>query len=149
MTNLDVMSKHDATPRCHGMVSRRVTSRHDVTTWCHAVTSHCGNAIMSMYTRHPVKEAKNYVFQDGDLDLWPMTLTSELVRDMVKVNPSTKFWVRMFNGSVARALTDRHTDTQTGPILYPRPLMREGIKISLIKSKSSPSPDLNLHIIAL
>ena len=34
------------------------------------------------------------------------------------------------NGSVVRALTDgqTHTDTQTWPILYPRPLTRERIK---------------------
>ncbi len=31
------------------------------------------------------------------------------------------------NGSVVRALTDRHTHTRTGPIPYPRPLTREGI----------------------
>ncbi len=48
-----------------------------------------------------------------------MTLTSELLRDMIKVNPSTKFWVRILNGSAVRALTDRQTHTQTGPILYP------------------------------
>ena len=35
----------------------------------------------------------------------------------------------MSNGSVVRELTNRHTQTdrQTGPILYPRPLTREGI----------------------
>ena len=53
---------------------------------------------------------------------WPMTLTVKLIRDIVKVNPSTKFWVRTSNGLAGRALTDG----QTGPILYPPPLTREG-----------------------
>ncbi len=61
-----------------------------------------------------------------------MTLTFELIRDIVKVNPSTKFRVRTLNGFAGRVLTDgqtdRWTDGQTGPILYPRPLTREGIK---------------------
>ncbi len=74
----------------------------------------------------------NHVFQPGDLDLWPMTLTFELIRDIIKVNASTKFRVCMSNGSAMRALTDRqtHTHTQTGPILYPRPLTREGINLN-------------------
>ena len=42
-----------------------------------------------------------------------MTLTFELIRDIVKVNPSTKFWVRASNGSARRVLTDKHTHTQT------------------------------------
>ena len=58
-----------------------------------------------------------------------MTLTFELIRDIIKVNASIKYWVCMSNGSAMRALTDRQTDThtQTGPILYPPPLTREGI----------------------
>ncbi len=38
-----------------------------------------------------------------------MTLTFKLIRDIIKVNPSTKFWVRMSNSSTVRALTDRHS----------------------------------------
>ena len=53
--------------------------------------------------------SENHVFQRSNLDLWPMTLTFQLIRDMVKVNLSTKFWVRMSNGSAGRALTNRHT----------------------------------------
>ncbi len=55
-----------------------------------------------------------------------MTLTFELVRDIIKDNVSAKFQVCSSNGSTVRALTNRHTDTQTGPILYPRQLTREG-----------------------
>ncbi len=63
-----------------------------------------------------------------------MTLTFELVRDIIQGNVPAKFQVRSSNGSTMRALTDRQTDrhtdtqthTQTGPILYPRPLTREG-----------------------
>ena len=43
----------------------------------------------------------------------PMTLTFELIWDIIKVNPSTKFWVRTSNGSVVRVLNYRQTDTHT------------------------------------
>ncbi len=60
------------------------------------------------------------------------TLTFELIQDIVKVNVCTKFWVCTSNGSAVRELTDAHTHThrQTGPISYPRPLTREGIKVT-------------------
>ncbi len=58
--------------------------------------------------------------------LWPMNLTFELIRDFIKLNAFTKFWVSTSNGSPLRVLTDRHTHLQTGPISYPRPLMQEG-----------------------
>ncbi len=63
-----------------------------------------------------------------------MTLTFEPIRDIIKVNASTKFRVCMSNGSAVRALTNRQTDThtQTGPILYPGPLTREGMKSTCI-----------------
>ncbi len=110
--------------------------RHDVvpwryvTSWCHAVTSHdvrCHDKLA--LCNSPIWNFGNHVFQPGDLDLWPMTLTFELIWDIIKVNASTKFRVCTSNGSAVRALTDRqtHTHTQTGPILYPRPLTREGI----------------------
>ncbi len=76
----------------------------------------------------------------GDLDLWPMTLTFELIWDMVKVNVFLKSLVRMSDGSVVRELTDAQTDRQTdmcltdrqtGPIPYPRPLTLEGMKLSI------------------
>ncbi len=38
-----------------------------------------------------------------------MTLTFKLIRDIIKANASNKFWVPTSNGSVVRALTDRHT----------------------------------------
>ena len=37
---------------------------------------------------------------------WPMTLTMKPVRDIIKVNPCTKFCDRTLNGSAVRALTD-------------------------------------------
>ena len=58
-----------------------------------------------------------------------MTLTFELIQDIVKVNACTKFWVRTSNGSAVRELIDAHTHRQTGPILYPRPLTQEGITL--------------------
>ncbi len=55
---------------------------------------------------------ENHVFWPGDLDLWPTTLSIELVRDIVQIHPSTNFRVRMSNGSAMRVLTDRRTDGQ-------------------------------------
>ncbi len=42
-----------------------------------------------------------------------MTLTFELVQDIIKVNPCTKFHDCMPKGSAVRVLTDRQTDRQT------------------------------------
>ncbi len=42
-----------------------------------------------------------------------MTLTFELIQDIIKVNACTKFWVCMSNGSAVRELTDAHTHTHT------------------------------------
>ena len=42
-----------------------------------------------------------------------MTLAFEPIRDIVNLNPYTKFWVNTSHGSVGRALTDTQTDTQT------------------------------------
>ena len=61
---------------------------------------------------------KNYILTGWP---WPMTLTIELVQDIIKVNLCTKFYDHMPNGSAVRALTDRHTprhtETQTAPFL--------------------------------
>ncbi len=99
-----------------------VTWRH-VTSWHPGVTSndilcHDSGSIWAI----PSEVSKIHVFQHGDLDLWPMTLIFELVRYIIKVHTSTKFWFRTVNRSAVRALTD----TQTGPIPYTRPLTREG-----------------------
>ena len=42
-----------------------------------------------------------------------MALTFELVQDIIKVNPCTKFNDCTPNGSAMRALTDRQTDRHT------------------------------------
>ncbi len=75
----------------------------------------------------------------GDLDLWPMTLSIELVWDIVQIHPSTNFRVHMSNGLAVRVFTDRRKDRQTdrrtdgqmdrrtGPKTLPRPLTREVI----------------------
>ncbi len=87
-----------------------VTSRDIVTSW-HDVR---WRLVMTECTKiWPIRNFGNHVFQPGDLDLWPMTLTFELIRDIMKVNVSTTFWVSMSNGSAVRALTDRHMHTHT------------------------------------
>ncbi len=42
-----------------------------------------------------------------------MTLTLELIRDIAKVDLSTKFWVRTSHDSPVRALTNRQTHRRT------------------------------------
>ena len=71
------------------------------------------------------KPWKKWFFGPGDLDLWLMTLTIELVREVIKVNPCAKFHDHMPNGSALRVLTDKQAHTQTAPFLKPRPLTRE------------------------
>ncbi len=38
----------------------------------------------------PITNFENYIFQYGDPDLWPMTLTFEPIWDIIKVNPHAK-----------------------------------------------------------
>ncbi len=80
----------------------------DVTLWHHDMAS---DDVMT----EPIRNFGNHIFRPGDLDLWPMTLTFELIRQILGL------YVKRFSQ------TDRHTHTETGPIPYPWPLMREGI----------------------
>ncbi len=50
------------------------------------------------------------LFQPSDLDFWPMTF--KIIQGIIKVNPSTKFWVHASNGSAVRVLNYRRTDRQ-------------------------------------
>ena len=129
-------------PSLSVLLSKDVKWSHDATLWCHTWQSEPAQVNLS-------ENPKNRVFQPSDLDLWPLTLTFKLIRDIVKVNPSIKFWVRTFNGSARRALTDTHT--QTGPIPYPRPLtqLREWWvnvrSISALMNSANPPKSWWLH----
>ena len=57
------------------------------------------------------QNTQKHVFQSGDL--WPMTLTIELIQDIIKGNPHTKLWVGRSHGSAVRALADGQTAWQT------------------------------------
>ena len=66
-------------------------------------------------------------FQNGDFDLWPWPLNSSKILSKAMSTPNFR--------SVAQTVqpwerwqTDTHTDTQTGPILYPRQLTQEGTR---------------------
>ncbi len=82
-----------------------MTSHHDVM-WRHAVTFYviCHDK-MNLY-RSTHQKLQHYVFPRGDLDLWPIILTFELIRDIIRVNPHIKFYISMSNGSATRELTD-------------------------------------------
>ena len=47
-----------------------------------------------------------------------MTFIIELIQDMIKVNPCTKFCDHTTHGSAVRALTDRQTDTHTDGTVF-------------------------------
>ncbi len=64
-----------------------------------------------IYTGHTTKKSEKHVFQNGDLHLWPVTLTFKLIQDITKDNVQTET-VQTPNGSAGRALTDRRTDRQ-------------------------------------
>ncbi len=66
-----------------------------------------------IYTCQPVWNSENHIFQPGDLDLWPITLAIQLVRDVIKVNPDTKFLVPTSSGSAVRVLADGQTEWHT------------------------------------
>ncbi len=109
--------KEVTTSRCD------ITWHHDVAAWRH-VTS----GVMTKWHIHsiPPLKLKKSRFSTGWP--WPMTLTIELSRDSMPV-PKFKIVGQTFQPWEC-SLTDRHTDGrtdgQTGPILYPPPLTREG-----------------------
>ena len=83
--------------------------------WRHVTSQQCDMTyyVITKWTVHsfsPFICLENHVFWPGDLDLWPMTLSIKLVRDIVEIHPSTNFRVRMSNGSAVRVFTDRRTD---------------------------------------
>ena len=104
-----MMSYHDVTWRHDVVPWRYVTSCRDV----HDVRCHDKLALCNS----PIWNFRNHVFQPGDLDLWPSN-SSEISS---RSTPPPNFG-------------HTHTHTQAGPILYPRPLTREGIMIRPLES---------------
>ena len=103
----------DVVTSCHGIMwCRDVTC---VTSWCHVTSWHC--TICQGISSINLKNTGNYVFEPGDLDLWPMTFIIEFFQNIIKVNPCTKFRDHTSNRSAVRALTDRQTHRRTGPFL--------------------------------
>ncbi len=119
-----------------------VTWRHDFT-WqlCH------GNTGLLFLRLHHQKVGKSHFFNVAtltfDLRPWPSNSSKILSRSI----PTSNF--RSLSQTVQpweRWITDRHTNTQThrqtGPILYPRPLTREGIIYGNIWVKSEDGLNL-------
>ncbi len=83
----------------------------------------CSTCSMSVgcYKSSP-RKLQNYIFQQDDLDLWPMALTIKLARDVIKVNLCAKFCDCTSISSAVRVFTnwhaDRQTDRQTDRHLY-------------------------------
>ena len=84
-----------------------VTWPHDIMSWHHTIGDRFGISLLKS------ESPGNNVFEPGDLNLWPMTLTIELVWDVMKVNPCAKFHDRTPNGLAVKALTDRQTRTHS------------------------------------
>ncbi len=115
-----------ALPRCALLVSI-LAQKSRMMSWHHAVTWRdvifyviiCHDK-MNLY-RSTHQKLQNHVFQHGDLDLWPWPSNSSEI--LSESTPIPNF------GSVRQTVQPREswqTHTQTGPILYPRPLTREG-----------------------
>ncbi len=68
----------------------------DMMSWGHAVKS-LTSVDMTKWTctDHTIRKSENHVFQNGDFDLWPMSLTFQLIQNIVRFNPSTKARVCM------------------------------------------------------
>ncbi len=75
-----------------------------------------------------------------------MTLTFELIRDIIKVNASTKFRVCMSNGSAVRAFTDTHTHTD-GTDFIPSTATQEGKM--LICLCTFPQNQLDIRLVGI
>ena len=70
-------------------------------------------ALISNIWQKDQAKLQNYVFLQHGLDLWSMTLTIELLQDVIKVNSCTKFCDHTSIRSAARVPTDWQTDRQT------------------------------------
>ena len=68
---------HHFVTSCDIMTYCDVTQRHDVMPWCHTIGS--GFGICYPKSENP----GNIFFWPGDLELWPMNLTTELVQDIL------------------------------------------------------------------
>ena len=99
-----------------------VTPWHHKTSWHHAVTSH------DVICPHHKKHAKVLFFKMAtltfDLRPWPSNLHDILSMAISALNFRS---VAQAVQSLEHWQTDTQTHTQTGPIPYPRQLMREGI----------------------
>ena len=85
----------DGTPWCH------------VVPWCHMTSGVMTKWLCAIYIGHTIRKSRKIRF------LKMATLTYDLdLRTHPRYchcQPPSKFWVRMSNGSVGRALTDKHT----------------------------------------
>ena len=91
-------SWHDVTWRFDVVAWRHVTL------WSHGMTS---DDVMTEYTKK-LRKSRFSIWWP-----WPLALTFKLIRDIIKVNASTKFWVSTSNGSAVSALTYRQTHIHT------------------------------------
>ncbi len=101
----DVMWRRDVMPWRHMTSQRHAMTSRDIMTSHHKPVF----GICSLKSEN----SGNYVFDLGDLDLWPMTLTIKLVQGNIKINPCIKYRDHMSNGSAVRVLTDRQTHRHT------------------------------------
>ena len=110
-----------------------VSGRRDVTPWRHVTWRHTVSRLSYSYMAILILCHLNQycnIFWPCDLDLWPMTLLIKLDLDILYIHLPAKIHVSMLNGLAPRALNDRQTDTQTGPMLYPRQLTWQGMRQS-------------------
>ncbi len=129
---------------CANVTSRRhVTSRHDVTwrpdvtPWCYV--AHLWYYVISECMYQP--RLADLKFQKSHfLTWWPWPLTYDLDhRTHVRYRQGQSLhqilgpYIKRFRRERAEWQTHTQTDGQTGPILYPRPLTREGKMFELFE----------------
>ncbi len=88
------------------------------TPWRHMTSYVITKRLCAIYTGHTIKTSENHVFQNGDLDLWPMRLwpwpsnSSEILLKAISL-PNFRSVAQAVQ-SWERWQTDTHTHTQSG-----------------------------------
>ncbi len=127
MSCRDAVPRRDPVPWRHVMSWRRTVTSRDVMSWCHMTSGVMTNWLCVIQPSETL-EITFFNLATLTFDLWPWPSNSFEI--LSRSMPPPNF------GSVCqtvqpweRWLTDRQTDTHTGPILYPWSLTREGKRL--------------------
>ncbi len=109
----------------------------DVVSWCHTTSWHhiIDQGVVSSHSNQNeyVKLLENHISHPGDLVLWPITLTSELILEVVQVHINTKLFSR--NGSIVKVHTNIWTHTHKDGINSVTSTASARVNLSLLYSQ--------------